>query len=71
MQQRDREIATLQTELSRHSRLQELASKALLGRVAHLEADVSALHTASALPLATPPSKPFWPALPFRRSGIL
>jgi predicted RNase H-like nuclease (RuvC/YqgF family) len=44
MQQRDREIAALQTELSQQQHNQE----AVLGRVARLEADVLALHTAPA-----------------------
>jgi hypothetical protein len=50
MQQSDCEIVALRTELLRHSRAQESASEAVLGRVARLEADLSALHTASGLP---------------------
>jgi hypothetical protein len=51
-QQRDCEIAALQTELSRHMRLHESCSELLLGRVARLEAAVSPLITASASALA-------------------
>jgi hypothetical protein len=43
MQQRDREIAALRTELSRHSQAQKLCSEAVLGRVAYFEEEVSAL----------------------------
>jgi hypothetical protein len=56
MQQRDCKIAALRTELSRNSRMHESSSEALLGRVARLKDDVSALQTASALLLAIPPS---------------
>jgi hypothetical protein len=60
MQQSDREIGALRTELSRHLRTQGSASEALLGRVSRLEAEVSALQTAPALahsivPTAKPP----------------
>jgi hypothetical protein len=56
MQQGDCEIMALWTELSRPSRVQESSSEAVFGRVSRLEADVSALQTASALLPATPPS---------------
>jgi hypothetical protein len=52
IQQRDREIAALRTELSRHMRLHESCSELLLGRVARLEAVVSPLITAPASALA-------------------
>jgi hypothetical protein len=48
MQQRECEIAALETELSRQSRLQESTSELLLGRVARLEAAVSPLIAAPA-----------------------
>jgi hypothetical protein len=57
MQQHDCEIAALQSELSQHLQAQESSSEALLGRVGRLEAELSALQTASALPLASPPSR--------------
>jgi hypothetical protein len=44
--QHDREIAALRAELLRHSQMQEVAAEARLGRVARLEAIVSALRTA-------------------------
>jgi hypothetical protein len=47
MQQREREIARLHSELSRHSRALELATDALLGRMGRLEAEVSALRSVS------------------------
>jgi hypothetical protein len=56
MQQHDHEIASLRTELLRHSRMQESSSEALLGRVARLEAAVSAVQTASAHPHSTVPT---------------
>jgi hypothetical protein len=43
MQQRDKEIAALQSELSRESQIRESAVGALLGRVGRLEAEVTAL----------------------------
>jgi hypothetical protein len=43
MQQRDREIEVLRTELSRQLWVQESSSEPLLGRVARLESEVSAL----------------------------
>jgi hypothetical protein len=46
MEHHDHEIAVLRIELSRHSRAQESSSGVLLGRVARLEAEVSALRTA-------------------------
>jgi hypothetical protein len=65
MQQRDCEIAALRTELLRHSRVQESSSET------SFDADVSALPTASALPLATPPSGSVRPAHPSPSGGIL
>jgi hypothetical protein len=50
MQQHDCEIAALWTEQSRHLRLQESSSEALLGRVARFEAEISALRTAPVVP---------------------
>jgi hypothetical protein len=50
MQQRCCEIVALRTELLRHLLAQESSSEALFGRMARLEAAVSALQTASALP---------------------
>jgi hypothetical protein len=47
MQQRECDIAALRTELSRQFRAQESASEALLGRVARLEAEASALRSAA------------------------
>jgi hypothetical protein len=47
IQQRDCDIAALRTELSRQLRAQESASEALLGRVAGLEAEASALRSAA------------------------
>jgi hypothetical protein len=67
MQQRDREIVALQVPLSRHLRMPESSSEALLGRVALLEAEVSALQTAPAFPLAIPRSGSVRPALPLTR----
>jgi hypothetical protein len=55
MQQRDCEIAALQSELSQHFQAQELSSEAIFGPVAHLEAEIAALVTASALPPSTFP----------------
>jgi hypothetical protein len=52
MQQRDHEIAALQTELSQQQHNQE----AVLGRVVRLEAEVSALHTAPAPRSSTVPT---------------
>jgi hypothetical protein len=57
MQQRDHDIAALRTELSRHSAVQDLSSEALLGRMARLEAEVSALHTGPALAHSTVPTQ--------------
>jgi hypothetical protein len=57
MQQHDREIAALRADLSRHLRLQESSSEGLLGRVARLEAEVSALRTESALARSTVPTQ--------------
>jgi hypothetical protein len=53
IQRRDCEIAALRTELSQQQHNQE----AVLGRVARLEADVLALHTAPALPHSTVPTQ--------------
>jgi hypothetical protein len=47
MQQRDREIAGLQAELLRQSRVQALAVEALLGRIANLETELSAFRSAA------------------------
>jgi TolA-binding protein len=55
MQQRDDEIAALQHELSQQSRAQESVAEALLGRVARLEAEVSALKSAPVPGQAVPP----------------
>jgi hypothetical protein len=43
MQQHDLEIAAVQCELSRQSRVQESTAEAFLGRIARLETDVSTL----------------------------
>jgi hypothetical protein len=58
MQQRDCEIASLRTELPRHSRMQESVWDAVLGRVAGLEAEVSALRPGNPLPHSTLPAHP-------------
>jgi hypothetical protein len=57
MHRRDCEILALRAELSRQSQVQELSSEGLLGRMARLEAEVSALHTGPTLPLATAPTQ--------------
>jgi hypothetical protein len=55
MQQREQEIALLQSEFLRQSRIQE-STAAIFGRVARLEADVSALRS---VPRAAP-TPPLW-----------
>jgi hypothetical protein len=63
MQQRDQEIAALQTELLRQRHSQE----ALLGRVARLEAEVPAVKTAPTpppSPVSTPPAQSVPPPRP-------
>jgi hypothetical protein len=71
MQQRDCEIAALRTELSQHLRMQESSPEAFLGHLSRLEADVSAMVTASALSLSTPRSGSAQQTLLLRRTGIL
>jgi hypothetical protein len=64
MHQRDQEIVALRCEVSRQSRVQELAVEALHGSVTRLEAEVSALRTAavSARTAAPAPPSPVSPA---------